>query len=331
MKTGSASPISLTIDVDPAHPPAVVVDVDPAVHPRRGAQVAGGKVVGALPLANRLVLEPVLVDSLAEVVDHGAFEEVEHMSAHDGGAAGEIGEVDGPEDALRLHDDVVVEEHDVLALTALDSLMHAPREAAGSAEVALLNELELVAEHGGGFLETGLVPDLLVALVSDDEPVHDGEQFLGLGKRPQVLDAVVRPVERGHGDGERAGCEALRLRNRPVGLLQGHVVTVGNEVEPVPAAVGEGGQGQVAGGRGATCQAHALNAVRTAPGAGLVNDDSCFGVYFKAEPYSLHVCVGAPVAGGKSIEVRSEGNPSVRGQRQLAAAQDEVRTHLAPL
>ena len=61
------------------------------------------------------------------------------------GLLGQVGEGHRAQDALGLADDVVVEEQDVVGVALDGRLVHRAREAAGAAEVALLDQPQLAA------------------------------------------------------------------------------------------------------------------------------------------------------------------------------------------
>ena len=112
--------------------------------------------------------EPVRVDDLAEGVQDAAVVEVEHVAADNGRLAAVVGEGQEPHDAFGLDDDVVVEQQDVVA-AVFDGLEHAAGEAAGAAQVRLVDDPQLAAEGVADFREALLVLDLLRALVHDQD------------------------------------------------------------------------------------------------------------------------------------------------------------------
>ena len=140
---------------DQAHPPAVVVRVGAAVHPGRVPQVPAGEVVPS-PGVRRDPPPPLVRgDGLGERVQQGPVVEAEHVAADDGRPPGQVGEGGGPPDALRVHLDVVIEQQQVVALPGRHRLVHGPGEAAGAADVALLDDLQPVGQLLGRVAEAG--------------------------------------------------------------------------------------------------------------------------------------------------------------------------------
>ena len=150
------------------------------------------------------VAETVLIDNFTKVVDHCTLVQVEHVPTHNGGLAGEVGELDSPQDAFSLNQDVVVKKHHVLALARLDGFVHAACKATRPAKVCLLNELEALAQIGCSFLEAFLVANTLVALVGDNQSVQNRREIRRLCKGPQVLHTEIGPVERRHAHRKRS-------------------------------------------------------------------------------------------------------------------------------
>ena len=124
--------------------------------------------------------------------------------------------VDGTQDALGLGDDVVVEEQHVGRAVGLERLELGPGEAAGPADVALLDDAELAVQRllGGG--EELAVGDLLGALLHDQ---HLVEQRLDVVVAADLADqpgAEVRAVHRGDADGHASRARPGRpARRRP--------------------------------------------------------------------------------------------------------------------
>ena len=105
------------------------------------------------------------VDDLAHGVQHRAVLQGQHLAAHEHGVVGEPAERQGAVQAVGLELDVVVEEEQVRGVGRLERLVHGPGEAAAAAEVALLDQVQAVAEPAGHLREAGVVADLLVPLV----------------------------------------------------------------------------------------------------------------------------------------------------------------------
>ena len=124
------------------------------------------------------------------------------MRADDGGPGRERTEAHRPEDPLRLEPDVIIEDHVKGRSPRPQRLEHAPGEAAGPAEVGLLDEDQLVAEFGSTRSPGWAARDRDAALVDDPQGVEVVAQ-LGLGGHPgdECLD-VVDLVDRGHADGQ---------------------------------------------------------------------------------------------------------------------------------
>lgn len=119
------------------------------------------------------------------------------MPADDRRRAGEVAERDRAQYALGLGDHVVVEEQDVVAGPGLDGLVHRAGEAAGAAEVALLDDAQFGAERRRGALEVRVVADAPGALVDDVDGVHHVQHLGCAAERDELVDAEARTVERG--------------------------------------------------------------------------------------------------------------------------------------
>ena len=95
-------------------------------------------------------------------------------------ASGIVGEREEPRDALGFDHDVVVEQQDVVA-AVFDGLVHAAGEAAGAAEVGLVDDPELAAEQRRDIRRSRRSPDLLRALVDDHDLLDVLEELRVLG------------------------------------------------------------------------------------------------------------------------------------------------------
>ena len=124
------------------------------------------------------------------------------MGADDGGLGRERTEAHGPKDSLGFEPHVVIEDHVKGRAVGAQGLEHPTREAAGPAEVGLLDEDQLVAEFGSTRSPGWAARDRDAALVDDPQGVEVVAQ-LGLGGHPgdECLD-VVDLVDRGHADGQ---------------------------------------------------------------------------------------------------------------------------------
>ncbi len=199
-------------------------------------QVGDAEVVGEALLEQGAPHEGGVVDDLGPRVQLGTVEQVEHVSADDGGHGGVAAEHDGATDGFGLDADVVVEElHEVAALSS-EGLDHRAREAARAAEVGLTHHLQGLAQATGDRGEAVLVGDEVGALVDEEDPVDDVESVGGVGEGGERLDAVVGLVVRGDADARLARADRFLLGG-PLGAQEHGVGAVGGHVEPDPPAV----------------------------------------------------------------------------------------------
>ena len=110
-------------------------------------------------------------------------------AADDRRPPGQVGEGGGPQDALGLQVDVVVERQGRSRFRRPAGLVHPAGEPAGAAEVALLDDLQPVAEPLGGVGEVRMVRHLAGALIDDVDRV---EQLKHVGGVAQVAE-LARP------------------------------------------------------------------------------------------------------------------------------------------
>ena len=186
---------------DQAHPPGVVVDVGAPVQPAGLPQRALGEVVVRLGAGGVAPEEGVPVDDLAHRRQLRPRLQRQHLPADQHRLAGVAGERDGPQHRIGLQQDVVVHVEDLLALGG-ERLVHDAGVAAGAAEVGLVDDAQLVAQHRRRLLEARAVAHLLGALVGQDHGDHGVEDERVLADRGEGGDAVGGPVERGHADGD---------------------------------------------------------------------------------------------------------------------------------
>ena len=217
--------------------------------------------------------EGVPVDDLAHRRQLRPRLQRQHLPADQHRLAGVARERDGPQHRIGLQQDVVVHVEDLLAL-GVERLVHDAGVAAGAAEVGLVDDAQLVAEHRRRLLEARRVAHLLGALVGQDHGDHGVEDERVLADRGEGGDAVGGPVERGHADGDGRAAPA-GLVGVPAALDEREVAVVGGEVEPVPAAVLERPQVQlqVDGVLARALQHHAAHEDRGAVGLGAVDVD----------------------------------------------------------
>ena len=313
---------------DQAHEPAVEVDVDPLVQPPRGADVAGREVPAAVAVERRHPPEPPRLDDLAEAVQLGLVVEAEHVAADDRRAAGQVAEGDRADDALGLADDVVVHHQGVRRGALAQRLELAAGIAAGAAEVALLDDPQLVAERG---LRIGVelgVDDLLGALLHHHDGVEVGREQLVVAELRDQLGAEVGPVHRGDRDVGGAVLEpVLGDLGRPLGRLDHGVVVAGDDVVPVPAAVHERLERQLEdeGALGLAAGARRVDALRAAVGQRAVDDHGGAAAGdLDGEPDVLDDGPAPPVAGRERVEVGAEREPLAGAHPQRRARLDLV-------
>src|SRR5690554_5182629 len=112
-----------------------------------------------------------LIHDFAISVQNASLTEVKHVPPDDRRAHAVASEPDCAQDALRLDLDVIVEQHDEVRLLSLQRFSHAAREPSRTAQVRLLDHLQLVAQHRGNRLEPRLGGDLSRALIDDEDPI----------------------------------------------------------------------------------------------------------------------------------------------------------------
>jgi len=180
--------------------------------------------------------ERLVVDHLGPSVELGPVEQVEHVGSDDGRRGCVPAEHDGATDRLRLDPDVVVQELHETALRPLQRLGHGAGEAAGAAQIGLLDHPESGAEGRGEVRVFGPVGHALCALVDDEDPVDEFEHVGGVGEAPERVDTVVGLVVRRDADRRLALAHGVLLR-RPLSALEDDVLRVGDDVEPDPPPV----------------------------------------------------------------------------------------------
>jgi len=241
-------------------------------------------------------------------VQHAAGVQAEHLPTDDGRGAGEVSERDHPQDPLRLGDDVVVEQQAVGAVALDHRLVHRPREAAGAAQVGLVDHAHPAAEP---FRRSGVpwvVHDLLGPLVDDQDLVEDREHLRLVAERLQLVDAERGPVEGRDPDGDRPLRGSVGV-GHPLTGQQLQSRTVGRQVEPVPAAVYERLQRQVELDclRLGAPHLAGLDPHHVALGGRPLHDHRTRADQPQPQPYRRDGAPALPVPGGEGVEVRPQG------------------------
>ncbi len=304
-----------------AHPPAVVGGVDALVQLGRLTQ----RLLGEVVVGDRAGRRP--PDALAEVNDlaHGvqprAGLQVEHLAADDHRLRGGTGERVRPQHAVRLQRDVVVDDHDLVGVRVVDALVHHAGEAAGTTEVFLLDDLELVADPPGGLGEAVGFADLLRSLVGHHDPLHDVHHLRVLAQRLEREHAVGGP--------DRSGADQhLLLGQRHVGgpgrLVDLQRDVVGEQVEPDPAAVLERRQRHPELQRRPVRAGHrgALQVDAVSVGLRTVDVEPTGPLDLQPQHDLVDLGPTLPVAGREGVEVGGEGDLVVRGHQQAAPRHD---------
>lgn len=185
--------------------------------------------------------------------------------------------------------------------------MHRTGEAARSAEVALADDLQGLAQTLGDLGVTVLVRDELRPLVDEEDAVDELQRIRRGGERPQGLDAVVglvvgRDAERGL-PGAGGG-----LLGGPLRALEHGGLLVGDDVEPDPPAVAVLGEVEVERGRGLAGHLTGGHALAHTAAVGAVDEDG----RRPRGPYGeLHLADARPmlpVRRGERVEVGAEGD-----------------------
>ena len=230
---------------DEAGPPAVVFGVEAAFgqFPVHHAGVGDAVWVGEGAAA-----EGAEVDAFGGGEEEVRVEEEHHLRADDGGCAGEGREGAHADDGFGLDADVVIHEEDVDGGVVFGGFEDAAGEAAGAAQIGLLDVVEGAAEGFGSFLEFGLFADVLGALVGDVEFVDEGADEAVVGEGGDGGGAVDGPVEGADGDGETAasvgavgdGVLGVFVSGGPGGYF-GVAAGGGGEGEGVPFDVADAG------------------------------------------------------------------------------------------
>ena len=212
------------------------------------------QVLGILPVAQRVLREVVVVldegrgrphevvviDHLTHRVQVTAVLQVEHLTANEHGRLGKSRHRERAQDGIRLDCDVVVHVEDVRAVGEPQRLVHDARVAARAAEVALVEDVQPIAERCGSFLVAGLVDDVARALVGHEHGVDHRVHQRIRRERGQCIDRVRRPVEGRDADGDALGLRACSRCNRRIPTRRDDFgVGVGGDVEPDPSAVFE--------------------------------------------------------------------------------------------
>ena len=313
---------------DQAHQPAVVIGIGTLMQPGRRTQRGVGQVVVRPRALGRAPPEAPRLDVLGVGVQHRALVHGEHVPAHDRGHAGQVGEGDGPHDALGLDAHVVVQQEDVVG-AALQRLVHAAREAAGAAQVGLIDDAQALTQGLAGRREVRVVDDVLIALVGDDDLVEHARKSVGGAQLAEHDGAVGGAVEGGDADRRPALGGLGRDLRLPAGRLDDGVLGVGRDIEPVPAAVAEGVQRELEDHLGGLrADAGRIDAVRGAAGVGLVNDDGARAGHGDPQGHLLHDRPAPPVRRGECVEVGSEGRTAL-GRDPVAVARDDLPGALA--
>ena len=94
---------------------------------------------------------------------------IEHVAADDRRGQRVLCEGEGAKEPLGFNDSVIVEQQDIVRIGVLEHLVHAAREAAGAAEVRLLDHTELASEF---LLQTRValaVLHVLITLINDQD------------------------------------------------------------------------------------------------------------------------------------------------------------------
>ena len=250
---------------------------------------------------------------------------VEHVRTHDGGFLAVVREGHHTQNRLGLNDDVVIEQQHIIG-AVVDSLEHAAREAAGTTQVALVDNAELTGEGLDDLFEVLVILHLLGALIHNQELVHSIENLGALTQSTNIVDAVLHLVHGGNLHGRLTSlhvCAGLNIA-QPVRFNQLKVAGA-SQVEPVPATVTERCQGQGEGVgllAGEQLRIHTLN---HATAIGLVHNDHALAASLNAQHDLLQVSPAAPVRGGERIEVRTERQALARVHGDGAAAVQAVR------
>ncbi|MPM43468.1 hypothetical protein SDC9_90142 [bioreactor metagenome] len=300
------------------HPPAVVVDIETAVQHRAAPQVRCPQIDPTLGVFERAPQPAPLVDALTERVSDRLVVEVEHLAADDRAVAAEAGELGQSFDALGFDGDIVVQHHVELGLIRLDGLVHAAGEAARATHVALVDHPQAVTQQRGGLGEQFIVLDVLVALIDDVHPLDDVFQVVGGGQRHQGASAVVGPVEGGDADAQRDRTHRFCV-DLPVTRYQSGALLAGDQIEPVPATIGERVQRQdeadlIDPGLGALT----VDTLGAALGVRLVHHDVRGAFDVDDEPYLRGDGPLTPIAGRECVEDR--GQRETQAGRQGAGA-----------
>ena len=231
-------------------------------------------------------------------------------------------------------------------------LVHDAGVAAGAAEIALLHDAQLVAEVLADGREAGLVGRVLIALVGHDDRVDDLADLRVGGQRLEGGDGVGRTVERrdadrdarlgggqlvarvqvGFGCGVGVAHDGRGLQDLPLGRLGGIPASgvdggfgLAGQVEPDPAAVFEGGQGD--GELRGTVALFVDVDVRAGDGdagavdLGAVDVHAGLAGQLDAQLNLVQLGPAAPVGGGEGIEVCLEGDLRAGRNAALGARQ----------
>ena len=127
---------------------------------------------------------------------------IEHVAADDRRGQRVLRESEGAKEPLGFNDSVIVEQQDVVRVGVLEHFVHAAREAAGTAEVRLLDDTELASQF---LLQTRValtILHILIALI-DDQDLSNVVKDLGfsleaLSLSQAVLGKVVGGNTHGH-------------------------------------------------------------------------------------------------------------------------------------
>jgi len=297
------------------------------VHPLRLAQVALAEVVPVLLLERGPPHERSRAHDLGPGVQHGLVEQVEHVPAHDHRGAAEAAELQRAQGALGLELDVVVEQQQEVGVLALERLGHGAGEAARTADVALLDHPQLLAQPLGDRVEAGLVVHLARALIHQEDAVDALEQRRIVGDVGERAHAVVGLVVGGHAQAQLAGGDGIGVGG-PRSALEDQLVGAGligagDEVEPVPAAVAERREGQVEDALGAAPDHTRVDALLHALGVGTVDDDGAGTLRAQGKGDLIDHGPALPVGGGEGVEVAGEGDATA-GAHAHAGAREHV-------
>jgi len=271
----------------------------------------------------------VLVEDHGPGMQPGARLSLQHLPTNEHRLAGESGEGDSAQDRIRLQDDVVVHEEDLLTVGVLQRLVHHARIAAGAADVGLVDDSQALAQRSLRLSETVLLTDLVDALVRDHHRGHDRADQLVFANGAQGGHAVGGAVERGHTDGHR-GAPGRLDRRVPAAGVHDQLRVLGADVEPVPPAVLERGEIQLdVDFLAARCGLHQftvhedLGAVRLRT----TDIDPALALDVQPQVQGAQRAPVPPVAGRERVEKGREGDLSVLGTQ--TRVRDSTRTRRA--